>query len=47
MFRTGYDTANREIFSQFSPENAQLVGLAHRADGKLVDKITKGAKIHP
>jgi hypothetical protein len=46
MFSTGHDAANREVFAQFSPENAKLVGLALRADKKIVDKITKGAMMH-
>ena len=47
MFATGHDAANREVFAKFSPEGAKLVGLALRAEKKLVDKITKGAKMHP
>ncbi len=47
MFATGHDAANREVFSQFSPDDARLVGIAMRAERKLVDKITKGAKMHP
>lgn len=47
MFSTGHDTANRDIFSRFSPQDALIVELALRADRKLVDKITKGAKMHP
>lgn len=46
MFSTGHDAANREVFAQFSPENASVVGIAMRAEKKLVDKITKGAKLH-
>ncbi len=47
MFATGHDAANREVFSKFSPEDAKLVGIALRAEKKVVDKITKGAKMHP
>ena len=47
MFATGHDVANRQVFSEFSPDNAQVVGIALRADKKIVDKITKGAKMHP
>jgi hypothetical protein len=47
MFSTGYDAANREVFGKFSPEDAKVVGLAVRADRKIVDKITKGARKHP
>ncbi|MDH6293723.1 hypothetical protein SAMN03159422_01562 [Agrobacterium fabrum] len=46
MFATGHDAANRQVFSQFSPETAKVVGMALRADRKIVDKITKGAKLH-
>lgn len=47
MFATGHDAANREVFSQFNPDDAKLVGIAMRAERKQVDKITKGAKMHP
>ncbi|MBO9655667.1 DUF2000 family protein [Agrobacterium sp. SOY23] len=46
MFATGHDVANRQVFSEFSPETARVVGMALRADRKIVDKITKGAKLH-
>jgi hypothetical protein len=46
MFATGHDSANRAVFAEFGPENAKVVGVALRADKKLVDKITKGAKMH-
>ncbi len=46
MFSTGHDAANRAVFAEFSPENAKVVGLALRADKKIVDKITKGARMH-
>lgn len=46
MFATGHDVANRQVFSEFSPDNAKVVGVALRADRKIVDKITKGAKLH-
>lgn len=47
MFATGHDAANREVFARFTPDNAKLVGLALRSDKKIVDKICKGAKMHP
>ena len=47
MFATGHDAANRAVFADFGPEDARLVGLAIRADRKIVDKITKGAVMHP
>ena len=47
MFATGHDAANREVFARFTPDDAKLVGLALRSDKKIVDKICKGAKMHP
>lgn len=47
MFSTGHDAANRDVFAQFGPDDAKLVGIALRADRKVVDKITKGARMHP
>ncbi|HXS08326.1 MAG TPA: DUF2000 family protein [Rhizomicrobium sp.] len=47
MFKTNHDAANRAVFAQFGPADAKLVGLALRAERKLVDKITKGARMHP
>ncbi|MCV3206191.1 DUF2000 family protein [Mesorhizobium sp. YC-39] len=46
MFSTGHDTANRAVFAKFAPDDAKVVGIALRADKKLVDKITKGARMH-
>ena len=46
MFKTGHDAANRAVFKEYSPDDAKIVGLALRADKKIVDKITKGAKMH-
>jgi hypothetical protein len=47
MFTTGHDAANRTVFAQHGPDTAKVVGLALREDRKLVDKITKGARMHP
>ena len=47
MFATDYDSANRAVFAEHSPERAKVVGLAIREEKKLVDKITKGARMHP
>jgi hypothetical protein len=46
MFATGHDAANREAFARFGPDDAEIVGLALRAEKKIVDKITKGAVMH-
>ncbi len=45
MFKTGYDEANRAEFAKYSAQSANLVGIGIRADRKIVDKITKGAKM--
>ncbi len=47
MFSTGHDAANRTVFAEFGPDDAKVVGIAIRADKKIADKITKGAKMHP
>jgi hypothetical protein len=47
MFRTGYDAANRATVRVSRPEMMKVVGLALRDNKKVVDKITKGAKLHP
>jgi hypothetical protein len=47
MFSTGHDAANRAVFADYGPDTAKVVGLALREDRKLVDKITKGARMHP
>jgi hypothetical protein len=47
MFGTGHDEANRAAVAQVAPGEMKVVGLALRADRKVVDKITKGAKMHP
>jgi len=46
MFSTGHDAANRAVFAEFAPNNAKVVGIGLRAEKKLVDKITKGARLH-
>jgi hypothetical protein len=47
MFQTGNDADNRASVRQYPTEDLNLVGLALRDDRKIVDKITKGAKMHP
>ncbi len=46
MFSTGHDDANRAVFAEFGADDAKIVGLALTAERKIVDKITKGAKMH-
>jgi hypothetical protein len=46
MFQTGHDEANRAAVRRHAPDAMKVVGLALREDRKLVDKITKGARMH-
>jgi len=46
MFATGHDAANRETVKRYATEALPLVGLALREERKLVDKVTRGAKLH-
>jgi len=47
MFATGHDEANRATVAAYSTGALPLVGLGLRADKKSVDKVTKGARMHP
>ncbi len=47
MFSTGHDAANRAAVERYAAEDMKVVGLALRDDRKIVDKITKGARMHP
>lgn len=46
MFSTGHDDENRKVFSEHTSAAENTVGIALLADKRLVDKITKGAKLH-
>ena len=46
MFSTGHDEANRGTVKNYSSEDLPVVGLAIREEKKIVDKVTKGAKLH-
>jgi hypothetical protein len=46
MFSTGHDAANRATVTHYAPDAMNVVGLALREDKKIVDKITKGARMH-
>ena len=46
MFSTGFDEANRETVARYTTEVLPLVGIALRGEKKLIDKVTKGAKLH-
>ncbi len=47
MFSTGHDAANRAVFAEHGPDSAKVVGIALREEKKALDKITKGARMHP
>jgi len=47
MLGTGHDAANREVFTAEPAYAPDLVGIAIRGPKKVVDKATKGAKLHP
>jgi hypothetical protein len=47
MFGTGHDAANREVFMAEPTEEPDLVGIAIRGPKKVIDKATKGARLHP
>ncbi len=46
MFRTGHDAANRAAVNLHKSDALNLVGIAMREDKKVVDKVTKGLKLH-
>ena len=41
------DTANRAALEPDAPDAMKVAGLALRDENKTVDKITKGARLHP
>ncbi|MCR9255479.1 MAG: DUF2000 family protein [Alphaproteobacteria bacterium] len=47
MLQTGHDAANRAAVARYPSEELPLAGLALRDEKKVVDKITKDAKMHP
>jgi hypothetical protein len=46
MFSTTHDAANRDAVRAFEQENLKLVGLAIRAERKVIDKIVDKLKFH-
>lgn len=46
MFSTGHDAANRAAVKTREPASMNIAGFALREEKKLVDKITKGARMH-
>ena len=47
MFRTGHDAANRAVVQEVAGTDLDLVGLALHGPKNAVDKILKGARLHP
>ena len=46
MFNTGHDAANREVVKAVARTDLNLVGIAMRAERKVIDKIVDGLKFH-
>jgi hypothetical protein len=46
MFATTHDAANREVVKAVQRADLNLVGIAIRAERKVVDKIVDGLKFH-
>ena len=46
MFKTTHDAANREAVRAVARNELNLVGLAMRAERKVIDKIVDGLKFH-
>ena len=47
LFATGHDEANRAAVAAVAVNDLDLVGMALRAERKIVDKILKGLALHP
>jgi len=47
LFATGYDEANRAAVAAVAAQDLDLVGIAFRADRKLVDRIVDRLRLHP
>jgi hypothetical protein len=46
MFKTTHDAANRDAVKAVARADLNLVGLALRAERKVIDKIVDGLKFH-
>ena len=46
MLKTAYDAANRAAVKAVTRPELNLVGIALRADRKVVDKVVDGLKFH-
>jgi hypothetical protein len=47
LFATGHDEANRAAVRAVARDNLDLVGLALRGPRNAIDKLVKGARMHP
>jgi hypothetical protein len=47
LFDTGHDAANRAAVAAVPVEDLDLVGIAFRADRKVVDKVVDRLRFHP
>jgi len=46
MFKTTHDAANRDVVRAVARSDLNLVGIAMRAERKVIDKIVDGLKFH-
>lgn len=46
MFATDNDVSNRQTVSKYTSDKLPLVGLGMRGDKRIIDKISKGLKLH-
>src|SRR6201999_4551764 len=46
MFKTTHDEANRAVVKAIARADLNLVGIAMRAERKVIDKIVDGLKFH-
>jgi hypothetical protein len=46
LFTTGYDEANRAAVAAVAAEDLDLVGIAFRAERKVVDKVVDRLRFH-
>ena len=44
---TNVPSVNRAVFAEHGPDEPNVVGVALRAEKKVTDKITRGARMHP
>jgi hypothetical protein len=47
LFETGYDEANRAAVAAVRADELDLVGIAVRAERKVVDKVVDRLRFHP